>query len=537
MIILGLNAHHPDSAACILVDGQVVAAIEEERFTRIKHDMSFPLQSIRWCLQEAKIRMQEVDHVAINRSPFRAVWNTAIFHKIKRMGRGHLPRFTSLRDQLAHHFDCIVTARIHHVEHHLAHAASSFFFSPFPSSAILTIDGMGDLCSTLWARGEDNRITEIQRVRYPHSLGILYTANTQYLGFENYGDEYKVMALAALGKRRWSGLELIQLKPHGRFELDLSMFTHHLSGSVIHEKNGKPEVMRLFAGEPRWSLENMPKEDLAAWFQAIYEQTLMHMVSGIQSNYLCLAGGCAQNTVANGKLLKYFDHIYVPPAPADDGGALGAAIYVWCQKLGKPRPEPMMHANCGYHQEIHVDAARLSRPDLIAKTVRQLIAGKLVGWFQGPMEFGPRALGNRSILADPRRGDLKDKLNSIVKHREPWRPFGMSILRDHVTDYFAQDVESPFMSFTLPVRDEKQKTIPAVVHVDGTSRLHTVTRRQNPLFWELLMEFYKQTGVPLLLNTSFNDQAPIVRTSHEAWDVFKTTELDVLVMGAHLWKK
>lgn len=536
MIILGINAHHPDSAACLMQDGRVIAAVEEERFTRVKHWMGVPIQSIHWCLQEAKVPLSAVDHIAINRRP----WANLRFSDLFTLkGRGQsIASIGSLRTDLSQAFDCMLTAPIHHVEHHLAHAASAFFFSPYPQSAILTVDGMGDLCSTMWAMGKDNRITVQQRVKSPHSLGILYTAITQYLGFQHYGDEYKVMALAAMGTPAaiHEMQSRVTLLHHGRFALELNHFTHHLSGSVLRQKDGHPELTQLFRLHPPL-LDTHTKEDIAFALQTVYQRLLVYLSAYCPSKYLCLAGGCAQNTVANGYLLKYFDGIYIPPAPADNGGAIGAAAYVWCQKLGRPRPEPMEHALYGCHQEVVSDAPSYSRADLIARTVRHLINGKLVGWFQGPMEFGPRALGNRSIVADPRRSDLKDKLNGIVKHREAWRPFGMSILRDHVLDYFTQDVESPFMSFTLPVKEEKRKEIPAVVHVDGSSRLQTVTRKQNPLFWELLMEFYKHTGVPLLLNTSFNDQAPIVRTQAEAYDVFQTTELDVLVAGRYVWKK
>jgi carbamoyltransferase len=569
--ILGLNAYHGDAAAALVIDGELVAAAEEERFTRLKHVAGFPSHAAAWCLSYAGLSAADLDHVAIGRDP-RANIGAKVAQTARRLRN---PRYVAERlramhkvrgtpDDLATALGApIARARFHNVEHHQAHVASAFFVSPFEEAAVLSVDGFGDFASTMLALGRGNRFEVLGRVTFPHSLGIYYTALTQWLGFPKYGDEGKVMGLAPYGDpdvHRDRMRQLVRL--NGLFELNLDYFVHHVRGAEMTWATGSPVLGRLFsprleqvfgsAREPGGELTDH-HENVAAALQAVLEESYLHLVREAQaqtgSQNLCLAGGVALNAVANGRVRPEtaFDGVYVQPAAGDNGIAVGAAYYVWNQLLGSPRRFVMEHAYTGpEYSKAEVEAALASAgleaeclgdDDLFRTVAERIAAGDVVGWFQGRMEFGPRALGNRSIVVDPRRHDMKDILNARIKHREPFRPFAPSILAERTGEWYDQDYPSPFMILVYKTRPEKRKIIPAVNHVDDTGRLQTVERRVNPRYHRLIEEFDRLTGVPIVLNTSFNENEPIVMTPNEAIETFQKTRMDVLVLGNHVVRR
>jgi carbamoyltransferase len=454
-------------------------------------------------------------------------------------------------------------ATFHNVEHHQAHAASAFFVSPFDESAVLTVDGFGDFASALVAVGRGNRMEVLDRVTFPHSLGIYYTAVTQWLGFPKYGDEGKVMGLAPYGEpdvHRQRMHELVRL--NGLFELNLDYFTHHDRGVDMTWTEGPPTIGRVFSprleevfGPAREPSGDLTKhhEDVAGALQAVLEDAYLHVVNEAQrrtgSTNLCLAGGVALNAVANGRIRNEtpFDGLYIQPAAGDSGIAVGAAYHVWHQVLGQERSFVMDHAytgpeysdaRCGRAVRAAGLDSELVDDDTLFRMVAERIAdGDVVGWFQGRMEFGPRALGNRSIVTDPRRHDMKDILNARIKHREPFRPFAPSILAERTGEWYEQDYTSPFMILVYKTKADKRDRIPAVNHVDDTGRLQTVERHVNPRYYRLIEEFDRQTGVPVLLNTSFNENEPIVMTPEQAIETFQKTHMDLLVLGNHLVRR
>jgi carbamoyltransferase len=550
--ILGLNAFHGDAAAALVVDGELVAAAEEERFNRVKHCAGFPTDAARWCLADAGLELGDLDHVALSRDPRANLWP-----KLRRAVRTP-PRYVKARLENARRVGDVrhelqlalgseVRAELHNVEHHQAHAASAFFVSPFEEAAILSIDGFGDFASTLLATGRGNRFEVLDRVLFPHSLGIFYTAITQWLGFPKYGDEGKVMGLAPYGdpERHLERMrELVRLD--GLFELGLDYFSHPRDGVDLTWAEGTPTIGRLYSdrivevfGEPR------REEDVAAALQAVLEEAYLHLVRTLERRTglsdICLAGGVALNAVANGRIRPEtgFDGVYVQPAAGDSGTAVGAAYWVWNQHLGRPRGFVMEHAYTGPEYSAEecaraaqgLDAVRLPDDELFPEVARRIAAGEVVGWFQGRMEFGPRALGNRSIVVDPRRSDMKDVLNARIKHREPFRPFAPSILAEATGDWFEQDYPSPFMVLVYKTRADKRVEIPAVNHVDDTGRLQTVEERVSPRYHRLISEFSRLTQVPVLLNTSFNENEPIVMSPEHAVDTFTKTRMDTLVLG------
>jgi carbamoyltransferase len=457
---------------------------------------------------------------------------------------------------------------VHHVEHHFAHAASAFFASPFDNAALLSIDGFGDFSSTLLAVGRGTSIRELVRIRFPRSLGVFYEAVTQHLGFPNYGDEYKVMGLAPYGRPAFLNAMRVVVPQLSDWEygLDMRYFRHGTEQLGYTWRNQAPAVGRLFSShvecllgpprEPQDALEARHK-DIACSLQARYEEAFfgllrrLYDVTGLRS--LCLAGGCAMNSVANGRVLinSPFQRLYIPPAAGDSGGAVGAAAAAWVSLTGR-RPEPMPHAYLGpsysdeyvsgllrpWHVELREVCVALRRfqshEDLCEAVAEWISQGLVVGWFQGRMEWGPRALGNRSILCDPRRADMKDTLNRKIKRRESFRPFAPSILRESVSEYFEIDSDVPFMSQVYAVLPQQRARIPAVVHVDGSGRLQTVSKDDNPSYWMLIERFRRRTGVPLVLNTSFNENEPIVNRPEEALECFLRTSMDVLVLGNHV---
>jgi carbamoyltransferase len=572
MIILGVNAFHSDAAAALLHDGELVAAAEEERFRRIKHWTGFPEAAIAYCLAEAGISLGDVDHIAINQDSRAALWRK-FAHLVRHSPRPALIleklRNRAERSGLPELIHNMKTGRpfrgkFHAIEHHLSHLYSAYYVSPFQEAAILSIDGFGDFSSTAWGLGDKNDIDVHQRIYFPHSLGIFYQALTQYLGFPHYGDEYKVMGLAPYGSPAFLNemRKIVQPGPRGSFRLDLQYFRHHKE-EAYQAFGGAPAIRDLFSplledllGPRRQPAEPLTSRhrDIARSTQAMYEEVFFHIVRRLEdetrASNLALAGGCAANSVANGKVarLSKFNRVYVHPAPGDAGGAIGAAFAAW-HKLGGPRTFVMDHAYWGPHFSSDAIAAIVSGSggrleeagctvhwvatdsDLCRRVATAIADGKVVGWFQGRMEWGPRALGNRSILCDPRRGDMKDVLNAKIKRRESFRPFAPSILETHVADWFEEDDPVPFMMQVYQVREGKRAKIPAVTHVDGSGRLQTVSRTSNPLYFQLIESFYELTSVPILLNTSFNENEPVVCAPGEALDCFMRTRMDMLVLG------
>jgi carbamoyltransferase len=562
--ILGLNAFHGDAAAALVIDGQLVAAAEEERFNRVKHVAGFPSLASAWCLADAGLTPADLDHVAIARDP-RANIGAKLLRTIRhgasaRYLKARLENAAKVRDVRSHLAQALgsggadLRARFHNIEHHQAHVASAFFVSPFEDAAILSVDGFGDFASTMLAEGHGNRFEVLERVLFPHSLGIFYTAVTQWLGFPKYGDEGKVMGLDP--ERHLAQMRELVRVDGDLFQLGLDFFTHDKEGVDMTWDEGSPTIGRIFsdrmiqafgpAREPRSELERV-HEDVAASLQAMLEEAYLHLVRTLWERTripnLCLAGGVALNAVVNGRIRPEtpFEGVYVQPAAGDSGTAVGAAYYVWNQELGRPRGFVMEHAYTGpgYSDEecaaavraAGLESERLEDDRLFPLVAERIAAGDVVGWFQGRMEFGPRALGNRSIVVDPRRPDMKEILNARIKHREPFRPFAPSVLAEKAGDWYEQDYTSPFMILVYKTRPEKRDKIPAVNHVDDTGRLQTVADSANPRYYRLIAEFERITGVPIVLNTSFNENEPIVMTPEHAVETFAKTRMDVLVLG------
>jgi carbamoyltransferase len=582
MIILGLNAYHGDSSACIVVDGKLIAAVEEERFKRIKHWAGFPKEAIQYCLDEARATIEDIDHIAVNRNPNANLLKKAIFafgkHPSLTLIKDRLNNAARVRDiqsKLSEEFEIDpskLKATIHNVEHHIAHLGSTYFVSPFDKAAVVSVDGFGDFVGTMWGTGEGNRLEVKDRIFFPHSLGLFYLSLTQYLGFPKYGDEYKVMGLSSYGKPSYLDKmrKIVRLDGNGHFKLNLDYFIHHSEGVTMTWEGGEPQMGSVFSREMENDLGPARKRDdsiteeyenIAASLQAMYEETFFHLLNHVygktKNRMLCLAGGCAMNSVANGKIFDKtpFQEIYIQAAAGDAGGALGAAFYVWHQILGHHRNFVMETSYWGpkfseaeYSNELRSKNDELKKQgceiikienenELCQKTAAEIAAGKVVGWFQGRMEWGPRALGNRSIVVDPRRAEMKDVLNARIKRREPFRPFAPSILLEKTGEYFEKDYPDPFMIKVYPIRPEKRSVIPAVTHVDGTGRLQTVRREDNPLYWKVIKEFENMTHVPVVLNTSFNENEPIVCKPREALDCFLRTKMDVLVLGNYFIRR
>jgi carbamoyltransferase len=567
MYILGLNAYHGDSSACIYKDGELIAASEEERFRRIKHWAGFPSEAIKFCLAEAGITISEVDHIAISRDP-KAKMDKKLLHVLKKgISFGNLvdrlqnrKKVASVKDEILQAFGITekdLKAEIHNVEHHRSHLASAFFASPFEESALLSIDGFGDFSSTMTGIGKGTQIEVLDTVSYPHSLGVFYTTFTQFLGFPHYGDEYKVMGLAPYGKPLYVDKlrDVLIFKENGLFEINENYFLHPKNGVKMSWEGGSPEIDNIFSpylvkkfGAARQKTEELTQyhKDMAASVQRICEELIFHLLTHLyqktKCENICIAGGVAQNSVANGKLLLNtpFKNVYIPPAGHDAGTAIGAALYVYNQVLNQPRIAPMFNPYTGSkftNEQIaevisksNVSFQKLSDAEIFEKVSACLIGGGIVGWFQGRAEFGPRALGHRSILADPRRNDVKEILNLKIKRRESFRPFAPSILKEAVPEYFEQTDNVPFMEKVFVIKPEMREKIPAVTHVDGTGRLQTVDKAVEPRYYGLIEHFGRKTGIPVLVNTSFNENEPIVNTPQEALDCFLRTKMDMLVL-------
>jgi len=571
MYILGINAYHGDAAAAIISDGKLIAAAEEERFNRFKHSAGFPAQAIRYCLAAAGIDHEELDHVGISRDPsahlhkkilFAAtrVASEGIFNQIKDR-LGNAAKVRDLKDELARVFGVSkkhLRARFHNVEHHRAHLASCFFVSPFERAALLSIDGFGDFISTMWALGEGNSIDVLGQVEYPHSTGIVYTATTQFLGFPHYGDEGKVMGLAPFGQPRFieEFRDIIRTEENGQFRLNLAYFRHHAEGVEMTWDEGSPVIGRVFSdeyahlfGPPRKPGEQpLDRErDIAASLQLRLEEVGFHILNHLHEQTgvtdLGLAGGVAYNSVMNGKILLNtpFKRVFIQPAAGDSGTALGVCYQIYNSILKGDRAEVMTGAYTGPHfTNEQIENALLenkfqsecySDDEVTKRAAQDIAAGLVVGWFQGRMEFGPRALGNRSIVVDPRRAEMKDILNDRIKKREPFRPFAPSILEERIADYFEQTHPAPTMLMVYQIKEERRHEIPAVTHVDGSGRLQTVSRAVNERYYQLIADFAALTGVPVVLNTSFNENEPIVCTPQQAIECFQKTKMDVLYLG------
>lgn len=573
MIILGLNAFHGDSSACLVRDGVLIAAAEEERFRRLKHWAGFPSLSIAWCLEAAGLKLSDVDVIATNQDS-KAHLPRKLLYTIQ-----HRPSLKLIADRLANRGkrkaigdflseafpDQPFHGRFEAVEHHIAHMSSAFHVSPFKSASVVSVDGFGDFSSAAWGLGQGSEIDVEGRVYFPHSLGIFYQAITQYLGFPHYGDEYKVMGLApygtpvALDKMR----QIVKLEDDGGFKLDTRFFRHHKEGVAYSWEDGSPVVGDLFSpaleallGPRRGKADELTQyhKDLARSAQRMYEEAFFHLLCRLHDKHqldaVTIAGGCGANSVANGKVRREtpYKNVYVQSAAGDAGGAIGAAFAIW-HREGGARQFVMEHAYWGpaadaaeidallSAEKPALDAAGCSVTrhadvaSLASETASAVADGKVIGWFQGAMEWGPRALGNRSIIGDPRRADMKDILNLKIKRRESFRPFAPSILKDHVIDWFEEEDDVPFMMQVFQIRAEKREQIPAVTHVDGSGRLQTVDAATNPRYAALIEAFREQTGVPMVLNTSFNENEPVVCRPKEALDCFLRTKMDVLVLG------
>lgn len=564
MIVLGLNTHHADSSAAIFVDGELIAATEEERFTRVKHWAGFPEQAIRFCLNEANVSLDQVDHITMGRDPKakmnRKIW--FVFKNLFKIGTllkdrwGNRKKITSLSEDFVNAFGISkieVEKKLRNIEHHRAHLASAFFASPYEEAAIISIDGSGDFTTTMIAYGKGNSIKVLDSIDFPVSLGFIYTAFTHYLGFPHYGDEYKVMGLAPYGEPKYVDkiMKIVKLKDNGLWTWDASYFEEI---KVLYENN-QPIVPSFFSkkfetefGVPRKKNEELTQyhKDLAKSVQVFTEKVIFHMLNHLQkrtgSKNICLAGGVAQNSVANGKIVANteFENLYIPSAGHDAGISMGSALFHYHQNLNKPRTTSIRTASTGswftneevetFLKENSIPYKKMDDAALYDYISDKLIEPSVVGWFQGRAEFGPRALGNRSIIADPRNEKAKELLNLKIKRRESFRPFAPSILKEFVDEYFEYNDEVPFMEKVFPIKKEKHAAIPAVTHVDGTGRLQSVDKNVSPRYYGLIDAFRAKTNVPILLNTSFNENEPIVNTPQEAYACFDRTQMDVLVI-------
>ena len=629
MYILGINAYHGDAAAAIVCDGELIAAVEEERLNRVKHCAGFPRRAVEYCLRTAGVSIEQIAHIGISRKPAArlhkklfaagqrmvnrksiAMTNEAAAAVVARAeyptplatasdqtshsngngngnGRGRFvaqlkgrlrnaAKVYDLRREVASALSVpveSVVARTHQIEHHRAHLASAFYVSPFERAALLSLDGFGDFVSTMWGHGEGKAIKVLGQVEYPHSLGILYTATTQFLGFHHYGDEGKVMGLAPYGQPRFIDQfrQIVTTHHHGQFRLNLDYFRHASQGVEMSWDDGSPQLGRIFAdafgetfGSPRMpSAELSPRDcDIAASLQLRLEEVAFHVLNHLYDQTrmtdLGLAGGVAYNSVLNGKIVTHtpFRRVFVQPAAGDSGTAIGVCYQIWNEvtpAVDEGREDTRFEgsqtnslryefspytgpefSDAQVEDELQISNLKFQKcsdNELVRGAARDIADGLVVGWFQGRTEFGPRALGNRSILADPRRAKMKDILNERIKKRESFRPFAPSILAEHVDEFFEQTHPSPAMLMVSEIKPGQRTEIPAVTHVDGTGRLQTVTRKSNARFYDLIAAFRQLTGVPMVLNTSFNENEPIVCTPRDAIDCFMKTRIDVLYLG------
>ena len=575
MYILGLNVFHGDCSACLFKDDKLIAAIEEERITRIKHAAGFPINSIKFCLDFAKIDISDIDHVAINRNPnlrfftksiyaLKNVMNTRkIFDRIK-----NYKKINSLEDEFQKHFSTKLKNKVFLVDHHLAHAASSVLMSNFDDCNYITIDGFGDFLSTTIGKFSNQKFNTIQDVKFPHSLGLFYTAITQFLGFKKYGDEYKVMGLSSYGKPIYVDKinKLVRFDYKNLFKLNLDYFKHHNEGVEMSWLDGEPKLGDVFSdklidllGHPREKDDPIESRhmDIASSTQIVFEEITIKILNRLyelnSSDNLCLSGGCAMNSVFNGKILQNtkYKNIYINHSPGDSGGSIGAgmiAINKIYKKIVKIEDTPYLGPNytmdeikiilnnySDKFEKLSIKIIELNNnEDLVKSIVKNLSLNKVIGLFQGRMEFGSRALGNRSIICDPRNPNIKDLLNLKIKNREQFRPFAPSVLLESVSDWFENNDDVPFMSKVHKIKKEKAELVPGVVHVDGTCRLQSVSKINNSLYYDIIEKFKETTGIPMILNTSFNENEPIVCKPEEAINCFLRTKMDNLFIEKYL---
>ena len=571
MIVLGINAYHGDAAACIFKDNTILAAAEEERFTRIKHAAGFPINAIKYCIDEAKISIDQINHITINRNPKQKLIKKAFYASTKLFNLefiknriSNLQKINSLKTELENHFGAKIKSKIHNIDHHTSHIASSVYFSNMENSNFISVDGFGDFVSTVTGYFDGKKITKFKEVLFPHSLGLFYTAMTQFLGFMNYGDEYKVMGLAPYGEPKYIDRlrNIVKFDKKNLFKLDLKYFLHHSGNVDMTWLRGAPKIGKLFSddledllGKQRKKNEeiNQYYKDIAASTQKIFEEILIEIANDLydknENQNLCISGGSGMNSVANGILHKKtkYKNIYIPSAPGDAGGSVGSAAFLITKLnlkkkkfndnpyLGPSFSEREIEEILKYNNErIKAEDIKINKyknfSDLSHNLSKELSLGKIIGFFNGRMEWGPRALGSRSILADPRNKNIREILNLKIKRRENFRPFAPSIIDKYVKDWFDSENEVPFMSKVFQVKKIKRDIIPAVTHVDGSGRLQTVSREYSPNFYKLISDFYKMTEVPILLNTSFNENEPIVCNPTEAMECFLRTKMDILAL-------
>lgn len=560
MKILGLSCFYHDAAACLLDGGRVVAAAQEERFTRKKHDWNFPKNAIRYCLDQAGMEAKDLDAVGFYDKPFIkferilltyiATWPRGLGSFLKALPPW-LKQKIWMSDLIQRELPC--PGKIYFGEHHLSHAASAFYASGFEEAVILTADGVGEWATTSIAEGRGLDLKILEEIRFPHSLGLLYSTFTAFLGFKVNSGEYKVMGLAPYGKPRFYDLileKLMDLRPDGSFKLNQEYFTYTYGRAMAG-----PRFAQLLGVSPRE--RDFPLEpvhfDLAASIQKVCDEAMLRMARHAyeisQMSRLCLAGGVALNSVSNGRILREgpFREVFIQPAAGDAGGAYGVASFVSHALYREPRTPRWEHVFWGpeYGEEeirrvLEGGGAvyeKLERRELLTRMARRIAEGKVIGWVQGRMEFGPRALGHRSILADPRDPKMKDTVNLKIKFRETFRPFAPAVLEEECPNYFDLDRESPYMLLVAQTREDR-RMIPSVTHVDGSARIQTINQNQDGLFYDLIREFQRETGVPVLLNTSFNVRGePMVCTPEDAWRCFMRTKMDCLVMGPYVMEK
>jgi len=563
---LGLNILHADSSACLFKDNKIVFAIEEERVTRIKHDSKFPFESIKLCLKEAQIGISDIDVITINNNPRSSIFFKIIF-SIKNVYnfslliskiRNFLKKKTVLKHLKRISNNKFFNGKIVHVDHHKSHIYSNFFYNRFKDSVHVSVDGFGDFASTSYGIYEGAEVKIKKKILFPHSLGIFYQAMTQYLGFRNYGDEYKVMGMAAYGKTNYDSLieKIVNYKNFFNFNLDLDYFTHHKTNIFNEDDYGKISFNNLYStqlisllGESRGPNQEIAQyhKDIAKSVQNIYETTLYQLLEDLFQKYkiknLSLSGGCAMNSLANGKIVKNtgFENIYISPNPGDAGASVGSCLsflsnkysnfnnfspYLGSQYDNNYIEEILKQKNFNKKYKIQF----IRDEGLFEFTAELLNQSNIVSWFQNRAEWGPRALGNRSILADPRIKNISEFLNKKIKKREDFRPFAPSVLEDEMHNWFEADSEIPYMSEVKIFKNKKKNLVPAVVHIDGTGRVQTVSKKNNYRYFKLLDSFFKITNVPILLNTSFNENEPIVNSPEHAIDCFERTNIDVLVL-------
>jgi len=552
MYILGISCFYHDAAACLLKDGEIVAAAQEERFTRKKHDQDFPENAIRYCLKEAGVTIDDVGYVGFYDKPllkferilytYLATWPLSYRSFLKAMPVW-LRKKLWIPDMIKH--DLGYKGEILMIEHHLSHAASAFLVSPFDEAAIMTVDGVGEWATSTIGKGEGNSLELVKEVRFPHSLGLLYSAFTYYLGFKVNSAEYKVMGLAPYGEPKYYDkvMELIRFDDDGGFRMNMKYFSFDYGLTMTNSNFDKLFGQPVREGESKLDQFHM---DMASSCQRVVEDIVLHMANHAHamtgSKNLCMAGGVALNCVANGRVLREspFEKIFIQPAAGDAGGAVGVASYIYHCTLGNKRSWEWQHAYLGPEfstEEIrkYLDAGgvkytEFTEDELLTQTAQAIEQQKVIGWFQGRMEFGPRALGNRSIIADARNPENKDVVNMKIKFRESFRPFAPTVLEERVSDYFEMDCPSPYMLLVSQVREDK-RTLPSITHVDGSARVQTVNRADNPRYYDLIKRFEDRTGCAVIINTSFNVRGePIVCTPHEAFLCFMRTNMDVLVM-------